>query len=278
MAYSSSSLFFFVSQNRHTVNHTLSHFLLAYHPATITMNRNPWNSNDALDAWLLRDDSNSMMENEHWTSCSHSTNPWLFQKEAALPPMMRSNESLPTMILVDASLLNQAEPRPIEPAWSSHDALEALLLKGETWTSDNDMNAWLLQEETSLSNRMSNEPMTTQTIAEEWRLQETEPVPMRSPAVRASSDSCRVRKASNHDHYLAHEKKRRCYSDRVERVRQQPISCPPTQRCPPKRPASPPPTFTSKYMFKLLVGPVCEFDMSEIPVEGAFSDSEFQWA
>jgi hypothetical protein len=148
-------------------------------------------------------------------------------------------------------------------------------MNSEAWRSSHAVDAWLLQEEASLtSRRFSTEPMPAKAI-EKWLLQEMEPRPiMRKLVARASSDGCsRIRKASNQDHHFVPvEKKRRC-SNEDEPVRR-PRSYPPPK--PPK--ASAPPTFTSKDIYKLLVGPVYDFDMPETQVDGIVSAVNFPWA
>jgi hypothetical protein len=222
---------------------------------------------------LLRDEI-PLMENDSWTSCNTHMKAWLLQEEPSLPTRL-TNGPLTITKGIDA-------PQHVELCsiahWASSESLTACPLKEEKiavtdnypWTSSNELNAWLFQEEESIVNSKFSEPLTTKAI-EEWFLQETKPCPMRGPVARASCDGRRVRTASNHDHYSAPDKKRKCYSEQGEPVTR-PLSCPP-----PQIPEPAPPTFTSKYMFKLLVGPICEFDMPETVVEGTISASKFSW-
>ena len=131
-------------------------------------------------------------------------------------------------------------------------------------------NSWLSREEAHVcSPKMATGSLKTTDIEISF-LQEAEPRPMGLPVVRASSDGCRVRKVSERDHDLTPVKKRR-YSAQGELMRSQSFGYP-------KRASSALPTFTAKYMFKLLVGPICEFDMQDTPVEGTVSASDFPWA
>ncbi|CAB9513207.1 expressed unknown protein [Seminavis robusta] len=106
-----------------------------------------------------------------------------------------------------------------------------------------------------------------------WQEQQFEPLPFHRLQRASSSEyHLRVRKSLDHNMANTNEPQKRRKTANYS-------SSQPSKRLRREGTSSPrPQAFTGKYIFKLLVGPIHEFDMTMAEDEPCFSALEFPWA